>query len=182
MTDMPEIPNLPNMPNTADTANTLYRLEVESLHLGTGIRSVGLALIVPETREPVKDLAAARLWAAIVSALAAEEPWSLDFFAHLERVREFCRLQDLAFREPNAHALVIAGASIVELGQEKLSALLERFAGETFGARAGKPVVTGDADVEGSISRTRGRRLRSLPTQTMYFAAFLTLRTVSLRC
>ncbi len=135
-----------------DTTETLYRLEIESLDLGTGIRSVGLELIVPETREPVQGLEAARLWAAILISLVAEESWSLDFFAHLERVREFCRQQELPFREPNDHALVIAGSSIIELSSDKLAALLERFAGETFGARAGKPVVAGDAAVEGGLA------------------------------
>jgi hypothetical protein len=84
--------------------------------------------------------------------LATGEPWTLDFFAHLDRVREFCRLQKLPFREPNDHALVIGGSDIVDAGQGKLAAMLERFAGETFGARAGAPVATGDAALEGGLA------------------------------
>jgi hypothetical protein len=138
-------------------AETLYRLEIESLDLGPGIRAVGLELLDPETREPVRGAEAGRIWAAAVVALSTGEPWGLDFFAHLERVREFCRLQELPFREPNDHALVIAGSDVVgsgtvEFGQEKFVALLERFAGETFGARAGAPVATGDAAVEGGLA------------------------------
>ena len=30
---------------------------------------------------------AARIWAALCRLLAAGEPWSFDFFAHLDRVR-----------------------------------------------------------------------------------------------
>jgi hypothetical protein len=138
-------------------AENLYRLEIESLDLGPGIRAVGLELLDPGTREPVTGAEAGRIWAAAVVALATGEPWSLDFFAHLERVREFCRLQELPFREPNDHALVIAGSDLVgsgtvDLGQEKFAALLERFAGETFGARAGVPVATGDAALEGRLA------------------------------
>ncbi len=65
---------------------------------------------------------------------------------------KFCRQQNLAFREPNAHALVIAGPGAVELGPAKLTGLMERFAGETFGARAGTPLVTGDTAVEGALA------------------------------
>jgi hypothetical protein len=132
--------------------DTLYRLEVESMDLGTGVRAVGLELIDRESREPVTGLEGARIWAATLVALAAEEPWVLDFFAHLDRVREFCRQQNLPYREPNAHALVIAGSDVVELGMEKFAALLERFAGETFGARAGAHLLAGDAALEGALA------------------------------
>ncbi len=133
-------------------AENLYRLEIESLDLGPGLRAVGLELLDPGTREPVTGAEAGRIWAATIVALATPEPWGLDFFAHLERVREFCRLQELPFREPNDHVLVIAGADVVDVGQEKLAALLERFAGETFGTRAGAPVATGDAALEGGLA------------------------------
>jgi hypothetical protein len=85
----------------------LYRLEIESLNLGADVRAVGLELIEPGTREPVTGSAAAGIWAALMPALAGDQPWAIDFFAHLERVREFCRQRAIAFREPNAHALVI---------------------------------------------------------------------------
>ena len=67
----------------------LYRLEIESLDLGPDVRAVGLELIDPETREPVTGSGAAGIWAALLPALAGEQPWVIDFFAHLERVRDF---------------------------------------------------------------------------------------------
>ena len=85
----------------------LYRLEIESLDLGPNVRAVGLELIDRETREPVKGNEAAAIWAALLPALVGEQPWAIDFFAHLERVREFCRRTAIAFREPNLHSIVI---------------------------------------------------------------------------
>ena len=126
----------------------LYRLEVESLDLGPDVRAVGLELVDAETREPVTSSEAAQVWAAILPSLAGEEPWALDFFAHLERVRDFCRHRAIAWRESNAHALVIA-----QQAGEPLRALFERFANETFGVRAGGPVLSGDAMVEGGLAR-----------------------------
>ena len=125
----------------------LYRLEVESLDLGADVRAVGLELIDPENREPVTGTAAAGIWAALMPALAGGEPWAIDFFAHLERVRDFCRRQAITFREPNSHAIVIPQPE-----QARLQPLFERFAGETFGIRAGAPVVAGDASVEGALA------------------------------
>jgi hypothetical protein len=125
----------------------LYRLEVESLDLGADVRAVGLELIEPQDREPVKGAEGAAVWAALMPALVGEQPWAIDFFAHLERVREFCRGQAIAFREPNAHAIVIPQPQ--EAG---LQPLFERFAGETFGVRAGAPLATGDAAVEGALA------------------------------
>lgn len=124
-----------------------YRLEVTSFDLGD-VPSVGLELIDPETREPVTGAEAARIWRATLPSLAAEEPWSLDFFAHLEQVRDFCRNRDIPFREPNPRVLVIAQPLA-----EPLAAICERFANETFGVRAGEAVAAGDADVEGELAR-----------------------------
>ena len=125
----------------------LYRLEVESLDLGPDVRAVGLELIEPESREPVTGAKGAGIWAVLMPALAGAEPWAIDFFAHLERVRDFCRLQAIAFREPNSHALVIPQPE-----QNQLQRLFERFAGETFGIRAGGPLAAGDASVEGALA------------------------------
>ena len=130
-------------------------MEVESLDLGANMRAVGLELIFPDTREPVTGADAARIWAAALPALAGGEPWTLDFFAHLERVRDFCRLNQIAFQEPNSRVLTIPNFVAnggAELGPQKLSPLFERFAGETFGARAGKPVMAADAAVEGALA------------------------------
>ncbi len=109
-----------------------HRLEVESLDLGTDVRAVLLELIDPQTREPVTGSEAARIWAAIIPALAAGEPWVLDFFAHLVRVREFFSVRGIPFRERNVLLIEQPQAGQIE-------ALVERFAGETFGVRAGAP-------------------------------------------
>jgi hypothetical protein len=127
---------------------THYRLEVESMDLGADVRAVGLELMDPETREPATGAGATRIWAATLLLLAGKDPWVLDFFAHLERVREFCRSHGIAFREPNGHALVIP-----EQPAEPLGALLERFAGEMFGVRAGGAVALGDASVENGLAQ-----------------------------
>jgi hypothetical protein len=122
------------------------RMEIESLDLGADVRAVGLELIDPETREPIGGEEAGRAWAATLRALAGGEAWTLDFFAHLERVREFCRLRSIPFREPNTHVVVIAAPP-----SELLEALFERFAGETFGVRAGAQVAD-DPIVEGELA------------------------------
>ncbi|HMC30704.1 MAG TPA: hypothetical protein VKL99_07690 [Candidatus Angelobacter sp.] len=124
-----------------------YRLEVESVDLGPDVRAVALELIKPERREPVTGTEAASIWATLVPALAVAEPWAIDFFAHLERVRDFCRRQAIAFREPNSRAIVIPKPE-----QTQVQPLFERFAGETFGVRAGAPLVAGDASVEGALA------------------------------
>ncbi len=115
----------------------IYRLEIESLDLGAEVRAVGVELLEPESREPVTGRDAAAIWAALMPALAGGQPWAIDFFAHLERVRDFCRRTAIAFREPNAHALVVPQPEGAQL-----QPLLERFAGETFGVRAGAPLAT----------------------------------------
>lgn len=128
--------------------DTVSRLEVMSLDLGD-VPSVGLELIDPETREPVIGSDAARIWAATVPSLAGEEHWTLDFFAHLEPVRDFCRSRNIPFHEPNPRVLIVAQPE-----GDNLTALFERFAGETFGIRAGEPVAATDAAVEGELARS----------------------------
>jgi hypothetical protein len=123
-----------------------WRMEIEPLDLGADVRAVGFELIDPETREPLTGADAGRTWAATLGALAGAEPWVLDFFAHLERVRDYCRLQGIAYREPNARVLLVPAPKA-----EALGALFERFAGETFGVRAGA-LVSGDASVEGGLA------------------------------
>jgi hypothetical protein len=62
-------------------------------------------------------------------------------------VRDFCRRTAIDFREPNLHALVIP-----QPAREKLQPLLERFANETFGVRAGAPLLGGYASVEDALA------------------------------
>jgi len=125
----------------------IYRLEVEALDLGPDVRAVGLELIERGTREPLTGSDAARIWAATLPALAGGEPWVLDFFAHLGRVRDFCRERKIAFREPNPHTVVISAPA-----PASLEALLARFANERFGVRAGGTGIAGDPEVEGQLA------------------------------
>jgi len=125
-----------------------YRLEVEPLDLGADVKSVGLELLDRESREPVRGADAARIWGAVLLALAGTEPWALDFFSHLDRLREFCRLHKIAYREAARRCIVIASPR-----PEPLAALLGRFEDETFGARAGGQLAAGDAALEGDLAR-----------------------------
>jgi hypothetical protein len=126
-----------------------YILEVEPLDLGTDVKAVGLDLVDIEDREPVRGRDAARVWAAALGALAGEEPWALDFFSHLDRVRDYCRLHGVAFEEKSGGRSVV----IPSPSGDALTELCERFAGETFGARAGALSKTGDPAVENELAR-----------------------------
>jgi hypothetical protein len=125
-----------------------YLLEIEPLDLGADVRALGFELLETENREPVTGAEAARIWGRAVPALAGAESWALDFFSHLERVREFCSRRGIAWREAAARAIVIAPPL-----PEHLEALFERFAGETFGVRAGGPLAAGDEALEGDLAR-----------------------------
>jgi hypothetical protein len=126
-----------------------YVVEIEPLDLGADIKAVGLDLMEVESREPARGSDAARIWAATMAALAGTEAWALDFFSHLDRVREYCALHDVAFEEKSSgRALIVPGPE-----SEPLAELFERFASETFGARAGALVRSGDALVEGELAR-----------------------------
>jgi hypothetical protein len=130
-------------------ADLHYVMEVEPLDLGADVKAVGLDLMEVESREPARGSDAAHIWAAGLDALAGTEPWGLDFFAHLDRVREYCTLHGIAFEEKSSgHSVVVLEPSL-----EPLAGLFERFAGETFGARAGSPLAVGDAAVEGELAR-----------------------------
>jgi hypothetical protein len=125
-----------------------YILEVEPLDLGADVKAVGLDLVEIESREPARGAGAAKLWAAALGALPGNEPWALDFFAHLDRVRNYCQLRDVPFEEKaSGHSLMIPAPS-----GETLVELVERFAGETFGVRAGARISAGDPDVENELA------------------------------
>jgi hypothetical protein len=125
-----------------------YALEVEALDLGEGIKATGLELVETESREPVTGAAATEIWAALLPALAASDFHALDFFSHLDRVRESCQAKGISFREEAGRCLVIPQPL-----PEQLSALLARFAAETFGVRAGEAAREGDRALEEELSR-----------------------------
>jgi hypothetical protein len=127
----------------------VYLLDVEPLDLGADVRAVGVELVeADENREPVRGMDAARIWSQVLRAVSATESWGLDFFSHLERLREYCKTHQISYREPNAHCVVIP-----EPRASALEGLLDRFQKETFGVRAGGPVQTEDPAVEGELAR-----------------------------
>ena len=127
----------------------MYLLEVEPLDLGPDVRAVGLELAeADEHREPVRGPDAAGIWSRVLPAVAGDEPWALDFFSHLHRLRDFCQRHHIAFREASHRSIVVPA-----LAQASLQSLLDRFQGETFGARAGSQLTAGDSDLEGEVAR-----------------------------
>ena len=138
MTSGPEA-KLPELPP--------YSLDVQAMDLGEQTRAVGLELVETESREPVLGPDAAAIWSASVIALAADEPLAIDFFSHLDRVREFCNSRSLRFREAAGRCLVIERPS-----REQLLELFQRFEKESFGARAGLAASQPDAVLEGELS------------------------------
>lgn len=126
----------------------LYTLDVQSLDLGPGVKAVGLELVETQDREPVTGAAATKMWASLFPALASNEPWTVDFFSHLDRVREFCESHAIPFREAADRCVVIQ-----QPGQAQLRQLFERFEAETFGVRAGTAAASADAALEGELSR-----------------------------
>ncbi len=125
-----------------------YSMDVESLDLGPGVKAVGLELLETENREPLRGKDAALIWAAVFPALAGNEFFGVDFFSHIGRVREFCKLHDIRFREAAERCLVLPQPS-----ETQLQELFQRFEGETFGVRAGGPVQEGDAELEKELSQ-----------------------------
>jgi hypothetical protein len=125
-----------------------FSLDVEALDLGADVKAVGLELLETENREPVRGKDAALIWAAVFPALAANEVLVIDFFSHVDRVREFCKLHEIQYREAAERCLVLP-----QPGQTQLEELFQRFEGETFGARAGGPAQDGDAELEKELSR-----------------------------
>jgi hypothetical protein len=80
--------------------------------------------------------------------LANNECFALDFFAHVDRVREFCKMYDIHYREAAERCIVLRAPNETQLQQ-----LFERFEGETFGVRAGSLIDGPDAELEKELSR-----------------------------
>lgn len=125
-----------------------FSLDVQALDLGSQVKAVGLELLETESREPVKGKEAAEIWAALFSALSGGDFFVLDFFSHLNRVREFCEARKIAFREAAERCLVLPQPSEGQLLQ-----LIERFEAETFGARSGAAARIADVPLESDLSR-----------------------------
>ena len=124
-----------------------FSLDVQTMELGADTKAVGLELIETESREPLRGSEAAEIWAAAFTVLPANEPYALDFFSHLDRVRDFCQAHNIEFRESARRCLVIPQPSL-----DTLRRLLERFATETFGLRAGPAAQNEDTALETELS------------------------------
>ena len=125
----------------------LYTLDVQAMELGAQTKAVGMELLETESREPVHGKEAALIWGAALPALASKEKLVVDFFSHLERVREFCKLQGLTFREAANRCLVVTPSST-----EEMAKLFERFEKETFGIRVGPAAEQADSTLETELS------------------------------
>jgi hypothetical protein len=125
-----------------------FFLDVQALDLGTDVKAVGLELVETESREPVRGKEAAEIWSAVFPALAGNESYVLDFFSHIGRVREFCEMRQIEFREATERCVVIPAPT-----SEQMLQIFERFEGETFGIRTGAAAQTPDAALEGDLSK-----------------------------
>ncbi len=125
-----------------------FSLDVQALDLGDGVKAVGLELVETENREPVRGKDAAQIWSAVFPALAGDESYVVDFFSHIERVREFCKTREIALRDAAERCVVLP-----QPNQEQLRQIFERFEGETFGIRAGVAAQSADASLEGDLSK-----------------------------
>jgi hypothetical protein len=125
-----------------------FSLDVQALDLGNDVKAVGLELVETENREPVQGKEAAEIWSEIFPALAGGEPYGLDFFSQLDRVREFCKVHRFEWREAAERCVVIPGPNAEELRE-----IFGRFEGETFGFRAGNMTRAADAALEGELSK-----------------------------
>jgi len=125
-----------------------FSLDIESLNLGADVKAVGLELVETENREPVRGKQASEIWSAVFPALVAGEPFEVDFFSHLDRVREFCKTRGMILREAAERCIVLPQPS-----QDHLRQIFERFEGETFGIRAGATANSADAALEGDLSK-----------------------------
>jgi hypothetical protein len=144
----------------------VYLLEIEPLDLGEDVRAMGLELTeADENREPIRGADAARIWSRILHATAGEEIWSLDFFSHLDPIREYCARHQIGFRDASKRSIVIPAPEA-----DKLESLIDRFQKETFGVRAGALLAQGDPDLEGDLAR-RGADAYHTRYQGYFFCA-----------
>src|SRR5467141_1449832 len=98
-----------------------FSLDVQALDLGAGVKAVGLELVETENREPVRGKDAADIWSTVFPALAGNESYAVDFFSHIERVREFCKMREIALRDAAERCVVLP-----QLDQEQWRQIFER--------------------------------------------------------
>src|SRR5437660_10313877 len=122
-------------PGSGALALPRFSLDVQALDLGGDVKAVGLELVETENREPVHGKDAAEIWSAVFPALAGSEPYAVDFFSHIDRAREFCKLHEIALLEAADRCVVLQPPN-----QEQLRQIFERFVRENFGIRTGKDV------------------------------------------
>jgi hypothetical protein len=125
-----------------------FSLDVQALDLGGDVKAVGIELVETENREPVRGKDAAEIWSAVFPALAANESYAVDFFSHIERVRDFCKTREIRLREAAERSVVLPHPN-----QEQLREIFERFEGETFGIRVGAASESADSALEGDLSK-----------------------------
>jgi hypothetical protein len=125
-----------------------FSLDVEALDLGADVKAVSLEILATESREPVRGKQATDFWSAVFPLLCAGEPFAVDFFSHLDRVRDFCAAKSISFREAGPRCIVVPHPA-----QEQLRQLFERFESETFGFRAGDRVNADDARLTNELSQ-----------------------------
>jgi hypothetical protein len=125
-----------------------FSLDVQALDLGNEVKAVGLELVETENREPVRGGEGTEIWSEIFPALTGKDPYVVDFFSHIDRVREFCKSRKIEWREAAECCVVIPSPTTEELRQ-----LFARFEGETFGIRSGGGTQDVDAALEGDLSK-----------------------------
>jgi hypothetical protein len=144
----------------------MFLLDVGPLDLGSEVRSVGVDLVeADENREPVRGSDASRVWSRVLPVLAGDQQWALDFFSHIDRVREFCQLHGVLFREASRRSIVIPAPE-----PKQLEALIDRFQNETFGVRSGGVLPEADPELEGELS-SRGLDAYHAAFRRYYFCA-----------
>jgi hypothetical protein len=148
-----------------------FSLDVQALDLGGDAKAVGLELIETQNREPVRGKDAAVIWSAVFPALAGNESYAVDFFSHVERVREFCKMREIALRDAAERCVVLP-----QPNQEQLRQIFERFEGETFGIRAGAAAQPPDAALEAAC-QSAGWTPTNQRMPATRFAPFASWRT-----
>src|SRR3989304_671196 len=88
----------------------VFVLEVEPLDLGPDVKGVGLELVEVESRGPAHGATAAAIWAAALESIAGDQPYVLDFFAHLDRVRNYCSRRGIPYVEKAGSRLLVIPA------------------------------------------------------------------------